>query len=111
MPCKNPSLTTLSRKVILFGTEGCHSRASTTRAPYVALNKGKESSISVTGGSDDRFGMRAVHMTSARPVLARVELSIRARTCERIIVARARTFAYGESIRIRMGGKSICQLA
>ena len=64
-----------------------------------------ESSISVIGGREVRFGKMADQMTSARPVFARIDSSIRSRICERIIVARVRILVCDESSSIRIGGR------
>lgn len=99
----------LSNRGILWGNTGLHNLAKTMRVVYVTCNSATESSISVIGGREVRFGKIADHITSARPVFERVGSSMRSRIFDRITVARVRTFACKESRSIRIGGRMRCQ--
>src|SRR5204863_10029093 len=96
--------TTLSNNGILSGNDGYRSFAMVIRAGYVTLSRATESSRSVIGGSEVRFGKIADQMTSERPVFARIDSSIRSRICVRIIVARVGIIVCDESSSISIGG-------
>ena len=78
---------------------------------YVILSSGIDSSRFVTGGSEVKLGDIAVQITSASPVLARIDASIRSSILERMYVARVRTGTWEESRRIRIGGRIRCKFA
>jgi hypothetical protein len=57
------------------------------------------------GGREVRLGKIADQTTSASPVFAKIDSSIRSRIFERIMVARVRIFVCEESSNIRIGGR------
>ena len=107
----NPSRTSLSSRETRFDRSGYHSLARRIRVGYVTRSSWTDSSRSVTGGRDVKFGHAAIHMTSARPVLASVDSSIHSNTLASMDVARVRTETIDESSKIRMGGRIRCKLA